>query len=415
MASGKDTIASSELRVEAGALRYESAEARFRLQLDEIVLVGEYTTSDGPAAIDYFLVFFTRDGSRHDASFYAEGRDAAIEMLSDYWQMPLELRLAASTSLASNIVWPPSHAGQDLFVFHQQPPTKFFGRLLERIGVTTFEQRLSVAARQVLGRTPQGFEAMLDEARREFDRDPRRALEITEWATQWSSRIDGDDVTRARLQGRAWKEHGNALFMTGRLTEALEAATKAREIFSGDPALVVERASATLLMSLIASRAGDRGAALELLDECAAVFRSHGEEAKRLMALEVRAIILYDLKQYADALQTLRTAHSEVEKMGLEPELARIENNAAHCLLELGELDEAKRWGERAKERFATLGMESEVLRPRWAFIKIAAKTGKERDAIEDLERLKPEFKRRGMNGDAEIVDHDIAELKGAA
>jgi tetratricopeptide (TPR) repeat protein len=415
MAGGKDTIANGELQVEAGVLRYESAATRFRLPLDEIVLVGEYTTSNGPGAIDYFVVFFTHDGLRYDASFYAKGRDAALEMLSDYWQVPVELQLAASTSLASNIVWPSSHAGQELFEFHQQPATKFFGRLLERIGLTTFEQRLSAAAQQVLGRTVHGFEALLDDARREFDRDPRRALEITERATRWSSQIDSDNLTRTRLRARAWKEHGNALFMTGRLPEALEAATKAQGIFSGDPALAVERASATLLMSLIASRAGDRGVALQLLDECAAVFHSHGEQAKRLMALEVRAIILFDLKQFQDALQTLRTAHSEAETMGLEPELARIENNAARCLLKLGELAEASRWAERAEKRFATLGMDSEVLRTRWTIKLIAAKSRKGRKAIKELQRLKPEFKRRGMNGDAAILDQDIAELERAA
>jgi hypothetical protein len=86
MAAVKDTLADGELQVEAGVLRYEFARTRFRLPLDEIVLAGEYTTSNGPAAIDYFLVFFTRDGLRYDASFYAKGRDAALEMLSDYWQ-----------------------------------------------------------------------------------------------------------------------------------------------------------------------------------------------------------------------------------------------------------------------------------------------------------------------------------------
>jgi len=59
--------------------------------------------------------------------------------------------------------------------------------------------------------------------------------------------------------------------------------------------------------------------------------------------------------------------------------------------------------------------MESEVLRTRWTITKIAAKSGKEREAIKELERLKPEFKRRGMNGDAAILDQDIAELERAA
>src|SRR5262249_49537691 len=146
--------------------------------------------------------------------------------------------------------------GQELFEFHRQPATRLVGRLLERVGMTTFEQRLTPAAKQVLERTAGEFQAMLDEARREFDQNPGRALELTEEAVRRSSDLEGDDVTRVSLRGRAWKEHGNALLMTGRLVEAAEAAKKAQEILSADPVLEVERAAATLLMSLIASRLG---------------------------------------------------------------------------------------------------------------------------------------------------------------
>ena len=161
MKGSKDAIASSELHVEDGVLLYESGEGSFRLPLRDIVLVGEYTTPDGPGADDYFLVFFTRDGSRHDASFYSEGRDTALAVLSDHWRVPLPLRLSASTSLASNIVWPASHAGQPLFEFRRPPATNLVSRLRERIGLAAFEQRLSPAAQQLLGDTDATFEAML--------------------------------------------------------------------------------------------------------------------------------------------------------------------------------------------------------------------------------------------------------------
>jgi hypothetical protein len=205
MAHRKESIANSELHVDDGVLRYESADSRFKLDFRDIALVGEYTTPDGPGADDYFLVFFTRDGSRHDASFYADGRDAALAALSDYWQTPLTLRLAASDSLASNILWPASHAGRALFRSRRQAPASFMGRLRERIGFVALEQHLSPAVRQLLGESVSDIEAILDEVHRELDDDPLRALAITESAIQRSPSIHGNDATRAGVYGSAWK------------------------------------------------------------------------------------------------------------------------------------------------------------------------------------------------------------------
>src|SRR4051794_30970521 len=208
MTGGKDVLATGQLHVEEGVLFYESGEDRFRLRLDDIVLFGEYTSADGPGADDYFLVFFMRDGSRHDVSFYSEGRDATIAALRNYWGVPLSLGLSASASLASRIVWPASQSGQALFEFRRSPATNLIGHLRERIGFVSFEQRFSLAAQQLLGVTETAFTATLDEAREELDRNPGRALEITGRAVRLSAGIDGDDATRLRLEGRAWKEHG---------------------------------------------------------------------------------------------------------------------------------------------------------------------------------------------------------------
>src|SRR5260221_9402791 len=232
MAHGKGAIATSELHVEDGVLLYESGDQGFRVRLGDIALVGEYTTPDGPGADDYFLVFFTQNGARYAAFFYADGRDVAIAALSDYWRAQLTLRLSASASLASNILWPARHAGQALLEFRRQAAASFMGRVRERLGFVAIEQGLSPVANELLAGSVADIEAMLDEARSKFDSDPLRALAITESAIQRSSNIYGYDASRVHVRGRAWKEHGNALFMTGRLDEALAAASKAQKIFS---------------------------------------------------------------------------------------------------------------------------------------------------------------------------------------
>lgn len=154
MAHGKEAIANSVLHVEDGVLLYESGDNRFKVCLADITLLGEYTTPDGPAVDDYFLVLFTRDGARHDASLYADGREAALGVLSNYWRTPITLRLSASAVLASNILWPASHAGQALFEFRRQVAASFMGSVRERLGFVAIEQELSPAAQECLERSP---------------------------------------------------------------------------------------------------------------------------------------------------------------------------------------------------------------------------------------------------------------------
>jgi tetratricopeptide (TPR) repeat protein len=415
MTHRKEQIAESEFVVDDGVLSYVSGDYRFNVRLDDIAIVGEYTTPAGPAVDDYFLVFLTRKGDRHDASFYADGRERMLRALSGYWHTPLTLRLSASDSAASSIVWPISQAGQPLFEYRRQTASGLMARLRARLSFVAVEARLSRAVQQLLSGTPAEIEMLLDDARAELDHDPLRALALTGSAIERSARIEADETTRARVQGRAWKEHGNALFMTGRLAEALAAAAKAQSILSNHSTLASERAAALLLTALVTNELGDRTGALALLDECADAFEAQGDRARKLMALEIRAITLFDLQQFEHALATLQEARKLAEQLCFEADIARIDHNIARSLMELGQFGEARRHIERAERCFADLGMETELLRARWSKTKMMKKTGQAGEALIELERLKPEFEQRGMDSVRNRVEQDIAELKGAA
>jgi tetratricopeptide (TPR) repeat protein len=411
MTQSREAVVSSELHVGDGALSYTSGEYRFRVRLEDLALVGEFTTADGPGVDDYFLVFFTRDGARHDASFYAEGRDATLAALGDYWQAQLTIRLAASASLASNILWPASHAGQELFKFHRYAATSLMGRVRERLGLVAIQQDLSPVASEVLAIAR--IEAMLDEARSKFDSDPLDAVSITIAAMEQSSRIYGHDTSRVHVRGRALKEHGNALFMTGKLREALAAATKAQEIFGEDPALGADRAAATLLMALVSNELKDHNRALSLLDECASVFELQADHPKGLVALEIRATTLFDLERFEDALATFQTARSGAEESGWQVEIARIDLNIARCLVNLDRLEEATSYLERAERSFAALGMQTEILRARWCRAEMMDRSGMREEALMELKLLQPEFAQRGLLGTAGVAD-DIKTKEAA-
>ena len=406
MTRSNDAQADGELRVDGQVLRYVAGEESFDLSIADIALLGEYTTTGGPAACDYFLVFVTSSGARYDASFYAAGRDTALAGLSSSWQSPVTLQLAASTSLSSNIVWPSSQAGQPLFEFQERPASGMISRLRAKLGVAALEEHWSPAA----------LETFLDEAHRELDGDPGRALVTTRFVLEKVERRHSAATTASRrVHGRAWKEYGTALYMAGRFAEAVDASVQARAMFEEDPELVSDRATALLLTALVQNALHDHQAALALLDECTAVFEVCRDSSRILKALELRAIVLFDLHRYDEAVETLQRALAQVESIGDERELARIENNIGRCALQAKNYSEAMHYVQRAAFRFNKFGMDAECTRAWWGIARIHKALGRKSEALAQLVRVEDGFRKLGMSGMADKVSEEKEELAGAA
>jgi hypothetical protein len=87
----------------------------WRIAISDLVCIVEYTTARGPWADDYFLVFATKSGLYHEASFYSIGRDATLDALRESLGCSVKLGLVQSTEFASRVLWPPSLEGHPLF------------------------------------------------------------------------------------------------------------------------------------------------------------------------------------------------------------------------------------------------------------------------------------------------------------
>jgi protein-S-isoprenylcysteine O-methyltransferase Ste14 len=81
---------------------------------DQLACLGEYTINQWPGA-DYFLIFVTRDGQYHQASFYAQGRDELLADLEEKLKSKLRLGLCNSTHWASRIIWPPEFENKEFY------------------------------------------------------------------------------------------------------------------------------------------------------------------------------------------------------------------------------------------------------------------------------------------------------------
>ncbi len=124
---------------------------RWGLSVDDLVLVAEYTTRDGPLADDYFLIFCTvEDGKALFAtcSFYVDGRDEVLSVIGEMLGSSLNLQLCGSAELDSNVLWPAELAGQKYFRFQKAEPRKLRERLREVVLGPAVEMFLSDPVQQ---------------------------------------------------------------------------------------------------------------------------------------------------------------------------------------------------------------------------------------------------------------------------
>jgi hypothetical protein len=103
------------LWIEGGNIHYQYPGGSWEVRTSELKIIGEHTDDLGPAN-DYFFVFLTTTFS-YEASFYAEGSEHFLRMLSRELGVKLECGLVSSTTFNSRVMWPPKLEGQALFNF----------------------------------------------------------------------------------------------------------------------------------------------------------------------------------------------------------------------------------------------------------------------------------------------------------
>jgi hypothetical protein len=116
------------------------------LQVDigEILIIGEYTNSDGPWFEDWFLTFVTKDGQWQSVPMYADKINDLLDLLCNTFDPGLRQNfLTGSTDWDSAILYPVSLKGKQLFELTPtetfKEPKTFFDKLLSSIGLGGFD------------------------------------------------------------------------------------------------------------------------------------------------------------------------------------------------------------------------------------------------------------------------------------
>lgn len=94
----------------------------WKVNLNDIALVGEYSTQDGPGGDDHFVCIVGKDGTRYDVS-HEEGAVQLLNELEVNLGQPLTPQLVLSTDFRSCILYPQCAVGRPLFLMPKKPET----------------------------------------------------------------------------------------------------------------------------------------------------------------------------------------------------------------------------------------------------------------------------------------------------
>lgn len=109
---------SGRIWIQDNRIHYKSySYGSWDVAVDELRVIGEATTGNGPFMDDYFMCFATGPEIWLEASFYATGTDELMAFLADYFKCDMKPGLIQSTSFKSRVLWPMHLREQPMFQY----------------------------------------------------------------------------------------------------------------------------------------------------------------------------------------------------------------------------------------------------------------------------------------------------------
>ena len=105
----------------------------WKLPLSDIVVLGEYTTEDGPHAADHFFVVLSQDQTVNECPVDATDFVETCQALSAHFHAEITVALRFETTFKSRVIWPCKV--RNLVLYISQPDTDTpWKRILNLIG-----------------------------------------------------------------------------------------------------------------------------------------------------------------------------------------------------------------------------------------------------------------------------------------
>jgi hypothetical protein len=125
---------SARFSIEGARLAFHGAQSSWQVTPDRILCVGE-ATSESPLE-DWLLCLVTDvAGNWVEGSLYSQGRNDALQWLSQALGTSLEVKLAHAPPFRSRVMWPPALQERPLFAYQASFLRRAFSRGLRWLGV----------------------------------------------------------------------------------------------------------------------------------------------------------------------------------------------------------------------------------------------------------------------------------------
>lgn len=238
-----------------------------------------------------------------------------------------------------------------------------------------------------------------------------RALELAELALRVATLMPGEEAWRSRVQGYAWAFVGNARRVASRLDPAEDAFERSRALGQAGSEADAGILDETRVLDLEASLRKDQrrfDEALALLDRALEV-STEADAAERILLK--KASTQEQMGDPEAAIATLQAAAPLVDG-GRDPRrLFALRFNLAVNLERLDRHAEAEALLPEVRELAVRMGNALDLVRVVWLEGRVAAGTGRRRDAVLAFEQAQRDFTAREIAYDAALVSLDLAVL----
>lgn len=249
---------------------------------------------------------------------------------------------------------------------------------------------------------------ILQEVEVELNREPAYALSLIGMAEEVAGLL-GEPESRVVL-GDIWKQRSNAYRHLGRYDEALDAADVAEAFYASLMTGAFDVAQAQYTRAVTLFKMTKYSDAMAVLTTAMATLRPFGDSVPLAKAIILDGAIRIEQGDIDAARQRWRGVLPMLARFGDEVEQARVLANLAQCNYRLGAYDTAMEDAQRAISRYRTLRMEAESTRTAWTIGLIHLARGESDSGLRELENAAVAFESRGMKADAGFVKLDVCE-----
>ena len=249
---------------------------------------------------------------------------------------------------------------------------------------------------------------LLTEVEIEVKRRPQHAMQLINVAEIVTGSLDIPAIHVCA--GDCWKQRANALRHLGRYAESLEAADLAAAFYRLLPLGDFEIGQALYTRAITLFKMTHYEEALTTLESAKEVLREFGDTVPLAKTLVLEAAIRFEQGDVEWAERTWVEVVPMLMRFDDRVELARVRANLAECSLKRGRPASALVQAQAAATGFTELQMDAERIRSEWRVAAILRALGEHDRALELLYGAAAAFRALGMSSDAGFVSLDITE-----